>query len=249
MAGRFSGRIALVTGGSRGIGAATARAFAAEGADVAITYLRSADMANAVVADIEAAGGHGLALKADHADEASARPLIDHVVDRFGRLDILVNNAAAFVSMPVDADDPDMAAIRGMYGTNLHGVIALIREAARVMTSGGRIVSVSSNVAARAGYQTFADYIATKSAITGYSKGAARDLGPRGITVNILQSGPTATEMNPDDTEFAEILKRDSALGRYGRPEEIAAGILFLASPAASYVTGTVLEVDGGMNA
>lgn len=249
MAGRFLGKVALVTGGSRGIGAATARAFAAEGADVAITCVHSADKAEAVVADIEAAGRRGLAIRADHGDEAGASALIGKVMDHFGRLDILVNNAAIFVSTAVDADSADQTAIRGMYAVNLHGAIALIRAAARVMEPGGRIVSVSSNVATRAGYQTFADYIATKAGITGFSKGAARDLGPRGITVNVLQSGPTTTEMNPDDTEFAEILKRDSALGRYGRPEEIAAGILFLASPEASYVTGTVLEVDGGMNA
>lgn len=249
MAGQFSGKIALVTGGSRGIGAATARAFAAEGADVAITYFHSADKAEAIVADIEAAGGRGLALAVDHADEGTAQSLIAAVVDHFGKIDILVTNAAVFAASAVDVDTPDMVSLEGMYRTNLHGVVALIRQAAVAMRDGGRIISVSSNVATRAGYPNLADYAATKAAITGFSKGAARDLGPRGITVNVLQSGPVATEMNPDDTEFSAILKRDSALGRYGRPEEIAAGILFLASPAASYVTGAVLEVDGGMNA
>lgn len=249
MAGLLSGKVALVTGGSRGIGAATARALAAEGADVVITYAHSAARAYTVVADIEAAGGRGLALDADHGDEAAAQWVVSAVLDHFGRLDILVNNAAIFVASAVDGDAPDTAKLQEMYRINLNGVVALIREAAKVMRDGGRIISVSSNVATRAAYQNFADYTATKAAIAGFSKGAARDLGPRGITVNILQSGPVATEMNPDDTEFAAILKRDSALGRYGRPEEIAAGIMFLASPAASYVTGTVLEIDGGINA
>jgi NAD(P)-dependent dehydrogenase (short-subunit alcohol dehydrogenase family) len=247
MPGRFAGKVALVTGGSRGIGAATARALAAEGADLAITYVVTADKAEAIVRELAQKGVQAVAIRADQGQPGEAERLLEAVVRRFGRIDILVNNAAMFASSAVDSFDP--AEVKRLYEVNQQGVIAMIRAAARHMQPGGRIISVSSNVAARAGYRGFPDYIATKAAITGYSRAAARELGPRGITVNILQSGPTVTEMNPDTTELAATLKRDSALGRYGQPEEIAAGILFLASPEASYVTGTVQEVDGGINA
>jgi len=247
MSGRFVGKVALVTGGSRGIGAATARALASEGADVAITYVANADKAEAVVRDLLAMGVRAAAIRADQGQDGEADRLLDSLVGRFGRVDIVVNNAATWVGSAVDAFDP--LEVRRLYEVNQHGVIAMIRAAAKHLQAGGRIISVSSNVAARAGYVGFPDYTASKAAITAYSRAAARELGPRGVTVNILQAGPTLTEMNPDTTELAETLKRDSALGRYGEPEEIAAGILFLASPEASYVTGTVLEVDGGINA
>jgi 3-oxoacyl-[acyl-carrier protein] reductase len=249
MEGRLAGKVALVTGGARGIGAATAKALAVEGALVAITYLASADRAEAVVRSIEQAGGRAACFQSDQADPGNAERLVAKVIARFGTLDILVNNAALFASVVVGDEITEPALLDQLYDTNLHGVIAMIRAAAGVMKEGGRVISMSSNVAVRAGHPGFADYTATKAGLTGYSKAAARDLGPRGITVNVVQVGPTITEMNPDDTELAKVLKTWSALGRYGRPEEIAAAVVFMASPDSSYITGTVLEVDGGVNA
>lgn len=245
----LEGRVALVTGGTRGIGAAIAKALANAGADVAITYMQTADKARDVVSAIEATGRRATAFRHDQADSARAAELVARVIDHFGTLDILVNNAAVFRSYSVDDPDIDKEGLDQLYATNLFGVIAMIRAGARVMKPGGRIISISSNVAHRATLPGFADYIATKSAVTGFSKGAARDLGPRGITVNIVASGPTITEMNPDDTDMAISLKQLSSVGRYGRPEEIAGAVVYLAGPRASYITGTVIAVDGGIDA
>lgn len=249
MDGKLAGKVALVTGGARGIGAASAKALAAAGASVAITYLVSAERAEAVVRTIEEAGGQAACFQSDQANPENAEALLAAVVARFGKLDILVNNAALFASVIVGEKIADPDLIEQVYDTNLHGVVAMIRAAAQIMGEGSRIISLSSNVVVRAGHKGFADYTATKAGLTGYSKAAARDLGPRGITVNVVQVGPTVTEMNPDDTELAEVLKTWSALGRFGRPEEIAAAVLFIAGPDSSYITGTVLEVDGGVNA
>lgn len=243
------GRVALVTGGSRGIGAATAKALAASGVRVAITYLASAEAAKAVVREIEAAGGEAICLQANQADPTTAQLLIDRVIEQFGQLDILVNNAASFCVSVVGDEITEPAKIEDVYRTNFHGVIALIRAAAKAMDRGGRIIYISSGVVTRVGNPGFADYTATKAGLTGYCKAAARDLGPRGITVNVLQPGSIATDMNPDGTELAAKVTPGISLGRYGRPEEIAAGVTFLASPEASYVTGIVLPIDGGSNA
>jgi 3-oxoacyl-[acyl-carrier protein] reductase len=246
---KLAGKIALVTGGSRGIGAAAARALAREGADVAISFAASADKAQAVVRELEGLGGRAAAFQADQADPAQVGTLIESVFQHFGRLDILVNNAGVGAFRAIDDPKSDWAAIDRQYAINLGGVVAAIRAAAKVMTDGGRIITVGSCVASRVGFPGMADYAATKAAVAGYTKGAARDLAKRGITVNVVQPGPIATDMNPDSGDFATALKAITALGRYGRPEEVAAGIVFLASPEASYVTGAALEIDGGLGA
>ena len=245
----LAGKVALVTGGSRGIGAAPAQARARAGADVAISYGASAEKARDVVKELEGLGVRAAAYRADQADPAQAAGLVADVARDFGRLDILVNNAGLGAMVRIGDPAADQAALDRLYAVNLHGVVAAIRAAAAVMADGGRIVTVGSCVARRAGFAGMADYTATKAAVAGYAKGAARDLGPRGITVNVVQPGPTATDMNPDSGDFAEALKAETALGRYARPEEIASLIVFLAGPGATYITGTELTIDGGLNA
>ncbi len=246
---KLSGKVALVTGGSRGIGAGIALSLAQNGADVAISYVSSAEKANAVVATLQAQGVRAAAFKADQADAAQVDGLVKAVAAHFGRLDILVNNAGVAASASVDSATVDLVALDRQLAINYTAVVVAIRAASRLMGEGGRIVSMGSGLATRATFPGVADYAATKAAIVGYTKGAARDLAPRKITINVIQSGSIGTDMNPDEGAFAAAQKSGIALGHFGQPEDIGAAVAFLASPEASYITGTVLNVDGGFNA
>ncbi len=249
MTKKLAGKVALVTGGSRGIGAATARALADDGADVAISYAASAEKAEAVVADLKSKGVRAVAFKAEQANPAEVEGLVKSVVEHFGRLDILVNNAGVFITGVVNDSSTPAADFDRQIAINIGGVVAAVRAASKVMGEGGRIITVGSGLASRVPYPGLADYSATKAAVATYTKGWARDLGPKGITVNIVQAGATDTDMNPATSEFAKVQTAAIALGRFGRPEEIAAAIVFLASPAASFITGASLDVDGGAGA
>jgi 3-oxoacyl-[acyl-carrier protein] reductase len=243
----LKGKIAFINGGSRGIGAATARRLASDGATVALSYQNSAAAAEAVVAEIKAGGGSALAIKADSSDAVALQQAIDRVAEQFGRIDILVNNAAVLLMGTIDQfslDDFDKTV-----AVNIRSVFVATKAAAAHMGEGGRIINISSTNAVRVPLPGLAAYAMSKSALTGLVKGLARELGPKGITINNVQPGPVDTDMNPEAGEFAETLHGLMALQRHGRPEEIAAMVAYLASPEAGFVTGGDLLIDGGFAA
>ncbi|MEV1006296.1 SDR family oxidoreductase [Streptomyces sp. NPDC049881] len=240
----FAGRTALVTGGGRGIGAAVALRLADGGADVVVTYLRDKDSAQAVVGEIERLGRRAFAVQADSADPDAGERAVAAAVEHTGRLDILVNNAAAF---PVgDLADLDAAAFEATVAANIRTPYLASRAAARHMAEGGRIISIGSNVAERTVFPGFTLYALSKSALTGMTKGLARDLGPRGITVNLVSPGATDTDLNPADGPNAATINGFTALGRFGTPDEVASTVAFVASASAAYITGATLHADGG---
>lgn len=243
----LTGKIAFVQGGSRGIGAAIAQRLAKQGATVVLSYVSSADKANAVVAAIEAAGGKAQAVQADSANVGALQAAIRNAAKEHGRIDILVNNAGVLALGPVEEfklEDFDRT-----LDVNVRSVFVATQEAVRYMGDGGRVINIGSVNADRMPFAGGAAYAMSKSALVGLTKGLARDLGPRGITVNNVQPGPVDTDMNPDGSDFSGALKSIMALGRYGTSEEIASFVAYLAGPEAAYVTGASLTVDGGFGA
>ena len=245
MASSLSGRVALVTGGSRGIGAAIAKRLAADGAMVAITYAANKAAADKVVSEIAARGAEGLAVRADAGDPEEAAAAVRQAAERFGGLDILVHNAgvASFAPLP----DSDFSDYRRQFAVNVDGVFAATRAAADHLRDGGRIIVIGSVNAHSMPVAGGAVYGASKAAVAGLVRGWARDLGPRNILVNAIQPGPVDTDLNPAEGDFAEVLRPLTALGRYARPEEIANLAAFLASDESSYITGATIDIDGGM--
>ncbi|MFY1693504.1 SDR family NAD(P)-dependent oxidoreductase [Plantactinospora sp. WMMB782] len=240
----LDGKVAFVTGGSRGIGAAVAVRLAEEGADVALSYQRDAGAADAVQDRIRAIGRRGLVIQADSADPAAVVAAVDRTAGEFGRLDILVNNAGAFLLGPVA--ELGLAEFEQTVAVNVRAPFVAAQAAARHMVHGGRIITIGSNVAERTPFPGFALYSMSKTAMTGLAKGLGRDLGPRGITVNVVNPGPTDTELNPADSPMAETIRGHTAVGRYATPVEIAAAVAWLAAPDSGYVTGASINVDGG---
>jgi NAD(P)-dependent dehydrogenase (short-subunit alcohol dehydrogenase family) len=247
----LAGKVALVTGGSRGLGAATATALADAGAHVALTYVAAEHHARDLPARLTAKGVKAIAIRADQGDPATATALVQTVVQRLGALDILVNNAAIAVQgKAIDDPEIDNEAMDRQWAVNLHGVIANIRAAVNVLPERGRIISVGSGLGTRVGFAGTTDYAATKAAVIGYSRGAARDLGPRGITVNVVQAGLMDTGMAADSEGNLPATVMDAhAIKRFAAVEEVAAAIVFLAGSDADFITGSVLNVDGGFNA
>jgi len=243
----LEGKVALVTGGSRGIGAAIAKRLAADGANVAITYVRDAAHASEVVKAIEQDGGKAVAIKADAGDAASARAAIEETVATFGQLDVLVNNAGTANPMPFE--ETPLEELEHLLHLNVRGVMIATQQALKHMKHGGRIIMIGSCVGERVMTPGLVAYAATKGAVKMFAQGLSREVGSRGITVNNIQPGPIDTDLNPANDEWAVSQTKVTALGRYGEVSEVAALVAFLAGPESSYITGTSITVDGGTNA
>jgi 3-oxoacyl-[acyl-carrier protein] reductase len=247
MSKKLEGKIALITGGSRGIGAAIAMRLAADGAKVAITYAKGVDAAAAVVKAIERAGGKAIAIQADAADADAGKAAVEKTVATFGRLDVLVNNAGT--AIPKAFVETTLEEMDRVLDINVRGVFVATQAALKHMSEGGRIIMIGSAVGERAVAPGLVPYAATKGAVKMFTQALSRELGSRGITVNNVQPGPIDTDLNPASGDWAVPQKAATALDRYGRVDEIAAMVAFVAGPEASYITGANLTVDGGMNA
>jgi len=245
MSKNLEGKVALITGGSRGIGAAIAKRLAADGANVAITYTKGADAAAAVVKEIERAGRKAIAIQADAADADAVKAAVEKTVTTFGRLDILVNNAGTAV--PKRFEETTLEELDRLMDINVRGVFVATQAALKHMRSGGRIISIGSAVGERALTPGLVPYSATKGAVKMFTQGLSREVASRGITVNNVQPGPIDTDTNPATGEWAVPQKAFTALGRYGHVDEVAALVAFVAGPESSYITGANLNVDGGM--
>jgi 3-oxoacyl-[acyl-carrier protein] reductase len=244
---KLANKVALVTGGSRGIGAAIAKRLAADGASVAITYAKDATSASAVVKAIELAGGKAVAIQADAAKVEAVESAVEKTVATFGGLDVLVNNAGT--AIPKTFEETSLEEMDHMIDLNLRGVFIATKKALKYMSDGGRIIMIGSCVGERVLTPGLVAYSATKGAVKMFTQGLSREVGNRGITVNDVQPGPIDTDLNPATGDWAVPQKAATALNRYGRVEEVAALVAFIAGPESSYITGANLTVDGGTNA
>src|ERR1700680_2335623 len=247
MSKKLEGKIALITGGSRGIGAAIAKRLAEDGAKVAITYAKGADAAALVIKEIERAGGKAIAIQADAADADAVKAAVEKTFATFGRLDVLVNNAGTAIPKPFE--EATLEEMDRVIAINVRGVFVATQAALKHMNEGGRIIMIGSAVGERAVAPGLVPYAATKGAVKMFTQALSREVGSRGITVNNVQPGPIDTELNPASGDWAVPQKAATALDRYGRVDEIAAMVAFVAGPESSYITGANLTVDGGMNA
>ncbi len=244
---QLAGKRALVTGASRGIGRAIAQALAAAGADVAITYQHAAEKAQEVVRAIEQTGRRAVAIQADSADPQAVQRSVAQAVEALGGLDILVNNAG--IARYESVADVSLATLDELLNVNVRSVVLATQAALPHLGQGGRVINIGSTLAEQVPFPGVTLYSMTKSALIAFTKGLARDVGPRGITVNIVNPGSTDTDMNPADGAAADGQRSLTALGHYGKPEDVAAAVVFLASPAAKQITGARLMVDGGASA
>jgi len=244
---QLAGKVAVVTGGSRGIGAAIARRLAADGASVAVTYSKGVDAATSVVKAIESTGGKAIAIQADAADADAVKAAVEKTVATFGRLDVLVNNAGT--AIPKKFEEATLEEMDRVININIRGVFVATQAALKHMRDGGRIIMIGSSVGERVLVPGLVPYSATKGAVKIFTQALSREVGSRGITVNNVQPGPIDTELNPAAGDWAEPQKAVTALNRYGHVDDIAAMVAFVAGPEASYITGANLTVDGGMNA
>jgi 3-oxoacyl-[acyl-carrier protein] reductase len=247
MSRKLEGKVALITGGSRGIGAAIAKRLATDGAKVAITYTRGADAAASVVKGIERGGGKAIAIQADATDAAAGQTAVEKTVATFGRLDVLVNNAGT--AIPKTFEETTLEEMDRLLNINVRAVFIATQAALKHMKRGGRIIMIGSAVGERVLTPGLVSYSATKGAVKIFTQALSRELGSRGITVNNVQPGPIDTDLNPATGDWAVPQKAATALDRYGHVDEVAALVAFVASPESSYITGANLTVDGGMNA
>jgi 3-oxoacyl-[acyl-carrier protein] reductase len=244
---KLANKVALVTGGSRGIGAAIAKRLAADGASVAITYAKDANAASVVVKAIEGSGGKALAIQADAADAKAISVAIEKTVATLGKLDVLVNNAGT--AIPKLFEETTLEEMDHMIDLNFRGILVATQAALKQMNDGGRIIMIGSCVGERNMTPGLAAYGATKGAVKMFTQGLSREVGSRGITVNNIQPGPIDTDLNPASGDWAAPQKANTALKRYGSVDEVAALVSFVAGPESSYITGANLTVDGGTNA